>query len=71
MWNRLSYIKNPDTGKRVSRLNPPEDWIIKVLGRWTGAAYLLYQQLELWEIANLALLIRDCKVHSDVIPDFI
>ena len=29
MWNRLSYIKNPDTGKRVSRLNPPEDWIIK------------------------------------------
>ncbi len=29
IWNRLSYIKNPDTGKRVSRLNPPENWIIK------------------------------------------
>ncbi len=29
VWNRLSYIKNPDTGKRVSRLNPPEDWIVK------------------------------------------
>ena len=29
VWNRLNYIKNPDTGKRVSRLNPKEEWIIK------------------------------------------
>ena len=29
VWNRLSYIKNPDTGKRVSRLNPESEWIIK------------------------------------------
>ena len=29
VWNRQSFIKNPDTGKRVSRLNPPEDWIVK------------------------------------------
>ncbi len=29
VWNRQSFIKNPDTGKRVARLNPPEDWIIK------------------------------------------
>jgi len=24
VWNRLRYVKNPATGKRVSRLNPPE-----------------------------------------------
>ncbi len=29
IWNRLRYIKNPDTGKRVSRLNPQEEWIRK------------------------------------------
>ena len=29
VWNRLSYIKNPDTGKRVSRLNPQSEWIVK------------------------------------------
>ena len=29
VWNRLRYIKDPDTGKRVSRLNPEEEWIIK------------------------------------------
>ena len=28
VWNRLRYVKNPETGKRVSRLNPPEQWII-------------------------------------------
>ena len=29
IWNRLRYIKDPSTGKRVSRLNPESDWIIK------------------------------------------
>ena len=31
VWNRLRYIKNPDTGKRISRLNPEGEWIIKEL----------------------------------------
>ncbi|MEQ8694527.1 MAG: recombinase family protein [Gammaproteobacteria bacterium] len=29
VWNRLRYIKDPDSGKRVSRLNPESEWIIK------------------------------------------
>jgi site-specific DNA recombinase len=27
VWNRLRYVKNPDTGKRVSRLNPTSQWM--------------------------------------------
>jgi site-specific DNA recombinase len=27
VWNRLRYVKDPDTGKRVSRPNPPSDWV--------------------------------------------
>lgn len=27
VWNRLRYIKDPDTGKRVSRPNPPSEWV--------------------------------------------
>lgn len=27
IWNRLRYVKDPDTGRRVSRLNPHEEWI--------------------------------------------
>ena len=29
IWNRLRYVKDPDTGKRVSRLNPQSEWVIK------------------------------------------
>lgn len=31
VWNRLHYAKNPETGKRVSRLNPQSEWVIKDL----------------------------------------
>ena len=28
VWNRQRFVKNPDTGRRVPRLNPPEEWIV-------------------------------------------
>jgi hypothetical protein len=28
IWNRLTYVKDPDTGKKVSRLNPETEWVI-------------------------------------------
>ncbi len=28
VWNRLRYVKDPTTGKRVSRINPRQAWII-------------------------------------------
>ena len=27
VWNRLRFIKDPRTGKRISRLNPQSEWI--------------------------------------------
>jgi site-specific DNA recombinase len=29
VWNRQSFIKNPDNGRRVARLNPASEWIVK------------------------------------------
>ena len=29
VWNRLRYLKDPGTGKRVSRLNPESEWVIQ------------------------------------------
>ena len=43
VWNRLRYIKAPDTGKRVSRLNDESDWIIQ------GVSELRIVDQELWE----------------------
>ena len=29
VWNKLRYVKDPDTGRRVSRLNDPVQWVVK------------------------------------------
>jgi site-specific DNA recombinase len=29
VWNRQRFIKDPETGKRQARLNPPEEWVIE------------------------------------------
>src|SRR5712692_1849842 len=29
VWNRQRFLKDPDTGKRVARPNPPSEWISK------------------------------------------
>lgn len=29
IWNRLRYIKDPSTGKRVSRINPKSEWLVR------------------------------------------
>ena len=29
VWNRLRYVKDPRTGRRVSRRNPPEAWVVE------------------------------------------
>ncbi len=31
VWNRLRYIKDPTTGKRVSKLNERQDWTVKLV----------------------------------------
>jgi site-specific DNA recombinase len=43
VWNRLSYSKDPDTGKRVSRLNPP-DLLVEV-----EVPHLQIIEDDLWE----------------------
>jgi site-specific DNA recombinase len=42
VWNRLRYLKDPDTGKRVSRLNPSTEWIT------TDVPQLRIVEDELW-----------------------
>ncbi len=29
VWNRQRFVKDPDSGKRQARPNPPEDWVIE------------------------------------------
>jgi len=42
IWNRQRYVKDPDTGKRVSRPNPPAQWVIQ------DVPELCIVELDLW-----------------------
>ncbi len=42
VWNRLRYVKDPDTGKRVSRPNPSSAWVT------TDVPHLCIVDDELW-----------------------
>ena len=59
VWNRLRYIKNPDTGRRVSRLNPENEWIIK------DVPELRIVEQDLWE----AVKGRQLTVTKNTRPD--
>lgn len=46
VWNRLRYVKDPDTGKRVSRVNPASEWIV------ADVPHLRIVDDELWQAAK-------------------
>ena len=43
IWNRQKFIKDPDTGKRIARLNPKEEWQI------TDVPHLRIVNQDLWD----------------------
>jgi DNA invertase Pin-like site-specific DNA recombinase len=43
VWNRLRYVKDPNTGRRISRLNPRNEWITQ------DVHHLRIIDEELWE----------------------
>jgi site-specific DNA recombinase len=59
VWNRLRYLKDPITGKRVSRLNPKSEWILHEV-----AALRIVDQ-ELWDRVKA----RQIALRKDTRPD--
>lgn len=46
VWNRSHFIKDPDTGRRVSRLNPPEEWVINDVPEYRIVDQRLFDQAQ-------------------------
>ena len=46
IWNKLRYIKDPDSGKRISRLNPVADWITKEVPALRIVDDMLWQKVQ-------------------------
>lgn len=47
VWNRVRMTKDPDSGRRVTRVNPQEEW------RYGQAPHLRIVEEELWERAQM------------------
>ena len=58
-WNRCSYIKNPQTGKKTARPNPPSEWTI------TQVPDLRIVSDELWNKVKA----RQGEVRTDMARD--
>jgi site-specific DNA recombinase len=59
VWNRLRYVKDPETGKRISRLNGPDRWVVQ------DAPELRIIPQDLWEKAKN----RQLSLKRDTRPD--
>jgi hypothetical protein len=46
VWNRVRFVKDPSTGKRVSRLNPEGDWIHEVIPDLRVINYALWDRVQ-------------------------
>lgn len=58
-WSRCSYVKDPESGKRVARPNPPETWEVV-----EGPDLAMIDQ-ELWDRVNA----RQGAVQVSTLPD--
>jgi len=59
VWNRLRYLKDPITGKRVSRLNPESEWVTHDIPE------LRIVDQGLWNRVKL----RQAELRKDTRPD--
>jgi site-specific DNA recombinase len=46
VWNRLRYLKDPSTGKRLSRLNPAKAWIVQEVPQLRIIAQPLWEAVQ-------------------------
>ena len=59
VWNRLRYSKDPETGKRISRLNEPDCWIVQEVPELR----IVHQHL--WDVVKE----RQRTIKRDTRPD--
>ncbi len=65
VWNRLRFIKDPDTGKRISRPNPKSAWIVKEVPALRIVDDELWQKAKARQAATEAKFGERNKGHID------
>lgn len=58
VWNRQSFVKDPDTGRRISRVNPREQWMT------ADAEHLRIVDPETWQAVQARIGERAGRPHK-------
>lgn len=62
VWNKVRMVKDPDTGKRLSRANPPEQWVTQ-----DAPEYRIVDQ-DLWDEVHKKKRVRQAKLADNRRP---
>ncbi len=69
VWNRQRFIKDPTTGKRQSRLNPPEDLVIEDAPDLRIVSNDLWDRVKSRQSATRSEVISEGITRSERAPD--
>ncbi|MGB3409309.1 MAG: recombinase zinc beta ribbon domain-containing protein [Jannaschia sp.] len=65
IWNRQRFIKDPDTGKRQARMNPPEAWITEDVPGLRIIPDDLWQRVKARQRSTRSEVISNGVIHSE------
>ena len=59
VWNRQRFIKDPESGKRIAKLNPEADWIVQKVPELRIIPDELWREVKQRQATTRALLVAD------------
>lgn len=59
VWNRQRFLKDPETGKRVARLNPKEEWIVQEVPELRIVDDALWERVKIRQAAIRERYVKD------------
>ncbi len=65
IWNRQRFVKDPNTGKRQARMNPPEAWVTEEVADLRIISDALWQRVKVRQEATRSEVISEGVVHSE------
>ena len=65
VWNRQRFLKDPATGRRQARMNPPEDWVIEEVPELRIVPDDLWERVKSRQVATRSTVVSDGKLRSE------
>ena len=65
VWNRQRFVKDPETGRRQARLNPPEEWVIEDVPHLRIVEDELWERVKARQTATRSAIIKPEGVRSE------